>query len=268
MNYDVDNFTTQVLERSHQVPVLVDFWADWCGPCKILGPVLERLAENSKGRWALAKVDTEKLTDVAAKYNIRSIPNVKLFVDGKVAAEFVGALPETMVKQWLQRNLPSKFRKDVAQAEQFLVNNQVDKAQKLLYMVVQKEPDNHEARVMLARTHLFSDQTRAVDLIKDIAADSEYFDAAEAIRTFASVLGRNPDTLPGSPVRQTYLEAIEHLRVNNFGKALGGFIDVIRSERYYDDDGSRRACIAIFKILGEEHETTKRYRRDFSRALY
>ena len=268
MNYDVDNFATQVLEHSYQIPVLVDFWADWCGPCKILGPVLERLAGHSNGRWALAKVDTEKHTDVAMQYNIRSIPNVKLFVDGKVAAEIVGALPEAMVKQWLQKNLPGKFRKDVEQAEHLLIEEQIDKAQKVLETVVQNESDNHKARVMLARTYFLSDQAKAIDLIKDVAADSEYFDAAEAIRTFASLLGKSPDTLPESPVKQTYLAAIENLRANNFRGALEKFIDVIQTERYYDDDGSRKTCIAIFKILGEENETTGRYRRDFSRALY
>ncbi len=268
MSYDVDNFRTQVLEHSYQIPVLVDFWADWCGPCKILGPVLERLAKHSNGRWALAKVDTEKHTDVAMQYNIRSIPNVKLFVDGKVAAEFVGALPEAMVKQWLQKNLPSKFRKDVEQAEQLLIEDQVHKAQKVLQTVVQNEPDNHKARVMLAQTYLFSDQAKAIDLIKDIAVASEYYDVAEAMHTFASLFGKSPDTLPESPVKQTYLAAIENLRANNFRGALEKFIDVIGTERYYDDDGSRKTCIAIFKILGEENEITGKYRRDFSRALY
>lgn len=268
MNYDVDNFTSQVIERSRQIPVLVDFWAEWCGPCKTLGPVLERLAEHSDGRWTLAKVDTEKHTDVAMQFNIRSIPNVKMFVDGKVAAEFVGALPEAMVKQWLQKNLPSKFRKDVEQAEQLLMDDQVDKAQTTLQTVLQDEPGNRKAQVMLAQTYLFSDQTKAIDLIKDVEADSEYSDVAEAIRTFASLLGKSPDTLPESPVKQTYLGAIEKLRANNFSGALEKFIDVIRTERYYDDDGSRKACIAIFKILGEENETTGKYRRDFSTALY
>jgi len=268
MNYDVDNFTTQILERSRQIPVLVDFWADWCGPCKVLGPVLERLADQSNGRWALAKVDTERHEDVAAQYNIRSIPNVKLFVDGEVAAEFVGALPEAMVEKWLRKNLPSKFRKDVEQAGQLLIEDKVDQAQKVLLSVVQNEPDNHKARVMLAQTYLVSDQAKVTDLIKDIAADSEYFEIAEAVRTFGTLLGKSLDTLPGSLVKQTYLAAIENLRVNNFGGALEKFIDVIRTERYYDDDGSRKACIAIFKILGEESETTRKYRRDFSGALF
>jgi putative thioredoxin len=268
MSYDVDNFTTQIIERSHQIPVLVDFWADWCGPCKVLGPVLERLADQSNGRWALAKVDTERHKDVAVQYNIRSIPNVKLFVDGKAAAEFVGALPEATVKQWLQKNLPSKFRKEVEQAEQLLIEDKVDQAQKILQTVVQNEWDNHKARVMLAQTYLVSDQSRAVDLLKDVADDSQYFEIADAIRILAILFQKSSDTLPEGSVKQIYVAAIEDLRANNFAGALEKFIDVIRSERNYDDNGSRKACIAIFKILGEEHETTQKFRREFSRARY
>ncbi len=270
MTHDVRDFQKEVLERSKEIPVLVDFWAEWCGPCRILGPVLERLAATADGRWQLAKVNTEEMPDVAARYNIRSIPNVKLFVDGAVAAEFVGALPEPMVKQWLQKHIPSKYRNELRRAEELLLQNKTEEAQPLLENILAHEPGNHKARVLLAQTFLTADPPKAVNLVRDVTEDSEFFDIAEAIRTFGSLLQKHehPEQLAEDRVKQIYLTAIAKLAAGEFAAALESFIEVIRTNRYYDDDGARKACVAIFKILGEEHEITKRYRREFSRALY
>ena len=101
--YDTDNFDVDVLERSREKPVLVDFWAAWCGPCRVIGPVLERLADDNGDDWELRKLDTEKHPDIARQYRITSIPAVKLFVDGEVKDEFVGALPEQMIVLWLKK---------------------------------------------------------------------------------------------------------------------------------------------------------------------
>ncbi|MBX2992879.1 MAG: thioredoxin [Bacteroidetes bacterium] len=270
MEYDVRDFTSEVIERSKEIPVLVDFWAEWCGPCKILGPVLERLAAQANGAWQLAKVNTEELPDVAAQYNIRSIPNVKLFVDGKVETEFVGALPEPMVKQWLAKNIPGKYRKSVEQAEHFIQEGNSQQAQQLLEDVVLHEPGNHKARALLARLLVFTDRGKALSLVTDIEQDSEAYDLAEAIRTFARLaeIAGSDDRLPEEDVKGEYLSAIRRMELGDFAAALEGFISVIRTNRYYDDDGSRKACIAIFKILGEEHGITQNFRREFSRALY
>lgn len=100
-------FQEDVIEKSHDKPVVVDFWAPWCGPCRTLGPVLERLAKESQGTWRLVKINTDKHPQIARRYNVRGIPAVKLFVDGEVADEFVGARPEGAVKQWLQPHVPS-----------------------------------------------------------------------------------------------------------------------------------------------------------------
>ncbi len=270
MTYDVKDFQKDVLERSKQIPVLVDFWAEWCGPCRVLGPTLERLAATADGGWQLAKVNTEEMPDVAARYNIRSIPNVKLFVDGTVAAEFVGALPEPMIRQWLQKHVPSKHRHQLRRAEELLLNSKTAEAQPLLEHILAAEPGNHRARVLLAQTYLFTDQQKALSLVRDIAEDSEVFDLAEAIRTFADLFDKanHPEKLPEDGVKQTYLSGIKKLAESDFSDALEAFIEVIRTNRYYDNDGARKACVAIFKILGEDNEITRTYRREFSRALY
>lgn len=270
MNYEVKDFEREVLERSKQIPVVVDFWAEWCGPCRILGPVLERLAATADAKWQLAKVNTETMPEVAKRYNIRSIPNVKLFVDGNVVAEFIGALPEPLVKQWLQKHIPSRNRHEIRRAEELLLQNKTSEARELLDRIHAEEPDNHRARVLLAQMYLYDNPQRALELVQPIAADSEVFDIAEAIRTFADLFdkGYHPEKLPEDVVKQTFLSGIKKLGQRDFAGALEAFIEVIRTNRYYDDDAARKACVAIFKILGEENEITKRYRREFSRALY
>lgn len=269
MSLEITDFAKDVLERSHAIPVLVDFWAEWCGPCRVLGPVLEHVAGEYKDRFELVKVDTDRYQDVAAQYGVRGIPSVKLFVDGKVVNEFTGALPENVIVQWLERALPGKFRKDLDKAAVLIAAGDVEPARALLENIVREEPGNDHARVLLAGTYVESDLSRANDLVQGIEEYSEHFDTVYAIRTMFTLISklRNPDSLPDDGVKDTYLAGIRGLSQRDYDGALGKFIEVIRSNRYYDDDGSRKACIAMFKILGDEHEITRSRRRDFSSAL-
>ena len=103
--FDVQDFQKDVIEKSKTTPVMVDFWAAWCAPCRMLGPVIEEAAKEANGTWALAKVDTEAMPEIAMKYGVRSIPNVKLFINGEVADEFVGALPKAAIEKFMERAL-------------------------------------------------------------------------------------------------------------------------------------------------------------------
>jgi len=100
-----NNFEEKVIVKSKEIPVVVDFWAQWCKPCLMLGPILEKLAKENKDKFILAKVNVDEAPLSSQKYGIMSIPNVKLFKDGKIVDEFVGAYPETFVKEWLKKNL-------------------------------------------------------------------------------------------------------------------------------------------------------------------
>ena len=269
MPYEVHNFEIDVIQRSSQIPVLVDFWAEWCAPCRMLSPVLERLAAQNIGKWALAKVDTGEHPEVSARYGIQSIPNVKLFFSGSVVGEFVGALPEHMVVQWLKKNLPSRNQSKIEEASVLIAEGRIAEAQPLLESILSEEPDNQQTKILLAKTYIFENPARAEQLAEQVD-DPQYSEMSEAAKTLTRLimLESDPEQLPESTTKQQYLAAIADLREQEFERALKKFIDLIRSDRYYDDDGSRKACIAIFKFLGEEYPLTQKYRRDFSSALY
>jgi putative thioredoxin len=270
MGNNVADFEREVIELSRTRPVLVDFWAEWCGPCRVLGPVLERLAEKSGGAWELKKVDTEQLPDVAERFAVRSIPNVKLFVDGNVVNEFVGALPEPAVASWLARALPDKHQKEMDRAAELVREGKIGEAVAVLEPVVAADPANEHARALLALLTLFEDHRRSIGLVEGIHEAGPAGNLAAAVRTVDHLLtlAAHPESLPDAPVKARYAEAIECMRRKELDRALELFIDVIREDRKYDDDGARKACLAIFAYLGEQHPTTRSRRREFSSALY
>ena len=268
--FDTDNFDVDVIERSREKPVLVDFWAAWCGPCRVIGPVLERLADQNGDDWELRKLDTEKHPTIARQYRITSIPAVKLFVDGEVKDEFVGALPEQVIVDWLKRTLPSRFREQLNRAEALVAEGNLGEAHYLLSEVLQNDPDDQPGIVLMAQVELYSDPVKAAETADRIPLGSDRFETAEAIKALAGIFRyvETPDLLDESPVKSDYLESIRLLREGKNEAALEGFIDIILRNRYYDDDGARKAVIAVFKLLGEDHETTRAYRNPFANALY
>ncbi len=155
-------------------------------------------------------------------------------------------------------------------AESFIRQQKYEDAKNVLEPVLAVSPEHERARALFGLSLVFVDRKRAVQLVSDIDEGSEYAETAETIRTFDKVLNNldHPDHLGETEVKSRYLDACKRVSERYFDKALEEFIDVIRSDRYYDDDGSRKTCIAIFRLLGEEHETTMKYRREFGNALY
>lgn len=270
MNHELQDFETQVVQRSKQTPVLVDFWAPWCGPCRTLGPVLERLAAQANGRWELVKINTEEHQELAATFNIASIPAVKLFIDGTVKDEFVGALPEREIKHFLDKAMPSPNANQLAEAKRLLSEGAKDAALKLLESVFAGDPANLEARVLLAEALLGTVPERAAVLAEAVGPDSEFAEKAEAVRTLArlSRVANQPNALAEAKVREPYLAGAKAVQSGDFGAAMEAFINVLERNKEYDNGGAKAACRAIIQLLGMRHPLVERSFRAFSSALH
>lgn len=267
MNAESINFQRDVIEASDNQAVLVDFWAPWCGPCRVIGPVLEKLSQEPGVSWRLIKVNVDENQDVAQMFRVSSIPAVKLFHKREVVGEFVGALPEGQVRAWLSENVPSEekeaFKRALDLAEQGLRDQAV---QILKTLVEQNAPD--EARALLARLTVFENPSRAKDLIKNIELGHPAFDDAEVVRQLAQLTSMTVDDLPDNKAKTSFAAGIEALKNNDWPVCLDSFIASMAENRSYLDDLARKACISIFKYLGDSHPVTAEFRPKFSMALY
>lgn len=269
MNHDLTDFQTDVLDRSQRTPVLVDFWAAWCGPCKMLGPVLEKLAAEAEGRWVLVKIDTEAHQDLAAQFGIRGIPDVKLFYRGEVIAEFSGALPDPQLRAWLAENLPTPKRGTMGRARELLHAGRAGEAAALLHPLQAAEPADHELAVLTARATVFADPAAADELVASLPHGSPWTEGAEIVRALAAafradLVGRD---LPDTPLRPRYLAALGQLQRESFDAGLGELIEVLNEKPSFADGRAKAVCLAIFRHLGMRHPITEKYSRAFSMAV-
>jgi putative thioredoxin len=266
MTHEVSDFNTEVIEASQDRPILVDFWAPWCGPCRTLSPTLEKLASEAEGRWSLVTVNTDENPELSMSYSVRGIPAVKLFSSGEVVAEFTGAMPEHAVKQWLDQQIPSEADKSLSAVKELMRSGRMSEALNILESL-QSEP---EARLMLASIVVLEDPERALELAVPVAAeDSAAAATKEAVQTVANaIVGGDADDLPEGPGKVDYQSAIAHLKAGDIGGAIQALMQVLLKDRYYADDAARKLGVALFTLLGESHPVAREFRRTFDMYLY
>ncbi|MFO0910808.1 MAG: tetratricopeptide repeat protein [Isosphaeraceae bacterium] len=274
-----DNFQREVVERSYEVPVVIDFWAEWCGPCRALGPVLEGLAEEFGGKFVLAKIDTEAVPEIAAGFGVRSIPAVYALREGQPVDAFVGALPEPEVRAWLNRIMPSPAESLAIEARG-LEATDLPGATARYRESLTLEPAAPTAQLGLARVLVRQGQfDEARGLIQGLEAHG-YFDAeVEAVKAELELKLQAEDAggldsaraavaaQPDDPALK--LPLAEALAASGaYEEALETCLGLVENHRKAFGEPARLVMLNIFQILPPDSELANEYRRRLSAALY
>ena len=264
------DFEYEVIAYSRQTPVVVDFWAEWCGPCRSLGPLLEQLAQEAQGSFRLAKVDVDASPNLAIRFSVRSIPAVKAFRDGQVVSEFVGAIPEPRLREFLRSLAPSQTDLLLEKGQSLLDDRQWAAAEDLFRQFLTKTP-NHPAGILgLLRTSIMQGRiTEAASLLNNFPPSKEYA-AAEAIRPVLDALSnllRSP-AYSEDPLDAAYLNALWLLNRGNIPAALDGLLEILKQDKHYRNDQVRKLILGIFEILGPNSPLTQQYRRELALVLF
>ncbi len=268
-----DEFQQEVVERSATVPVVVDFWAPWCGPCRVLGPLLEAEVQALAGRVELAKVNTDENQELAQRFGIQGIPAVKAFRNGKVVAEFVGAQPLANVRAFFKQLVPPASQGELEKAETALAAGRAAEAEAALRPLLEDKDVGNRARLALiralsaggknaeARAELGKLDPRSPEALQvptlerqlALADDAAAYGGEDKAK---AALAANPDDLDARYALASALAARGQDR-----EALEHFLDIVGRNRKFKDDGARTAMLAIFDRLGKDSDLASDFRR-------
>lgn len=260
------DFQASVINKSQEVPVVVDFWASWCGPCRVLGPTIEQLASEAAGEWELVKISTEVHPDLAKAYDIVSIPAVKMFYKGEIVGEFNGALSRQQIIKWLAEYLPSEA-KEAFQAIKVLLESDPQTAIESLKVFVAQNPQMEEAKMLLVQQLIFTEPETATKLFEEIPLKLAQIDKRDDIKILLLLM--QEAFVEDSPVVNKLKAAQIAIQNEDLEAAIKLLVEAVVIDKKYKDDFPRKACIAFFRTLwGHSHPLTKKHRISFDMALY
>jgi putative thioredoxin len=274
------DFQQTVIEQSRRVPVVVDFWAPWCGPCRMIGPVLERLAAEADGAWILAKLNVDHNPQTASRYGIQGIPAVKGFRNGQVVSEFVGAVPEQQIRRFVDQLVPSAADSMATEGQRLEAQANLAQAE-TAYRHALRADGNHPAALlglgrMLFQRDLFDEALatlRRVPVGKPERREAEGWIAKASFRQQAALSGgelearrklaANPDDLDARLALAAAMAAKGSAR-----EALEGYLELVRRDRGAFRQQARQMMLSLFTLLGDEHELTVEYRPQLAMLLF
>ncbi len=280
VNVTLDTFQAQVIEQSQRVPVLVDYWADWCGPCQMQMPVLQKLVEEMDGKFVLAKVNTDEQRELAREHGIRSLPTMRLFRHGEVVEEILGAQTESTLRILLDRYIERESDKIRISAIETFQQGRKDEALEMLRSARQAEPDNHQLtldyaglclqtgrleeteRLLQELPHAVRNETEALQLRALLDFSSAAVDAPP-LEELERDVAANPDDMA-----LRYRLGAVHVLNDRMEAAMDAFMTILQHDRKFRDDIGRRSLLAVFDILGNEGDLVQRYRRQLFNALH
>jgi putative thioredoxin len=263
---DESNFEREVLARSQDAPVVIDFWAPWCAPCRTLGPTLERLASESQGAWVLAKVNVDENQRLGASFRVQSIPAVKAVYQGKIVDEFVGALPEAQIRTWLKRFLPQSGS-SLLEAAQELEARDPQEAAARYRLILGEDPQNAEAMFNLGRLLILQGEHEGLETLRQVPIGAPLYARAQAMLPLADFLAAADQPAEGDSA-QRYKQAADLARGGAYAGAMGELLAIVARDRAFHDDGARKALLGLFAALGDEDPLVPTHRRKLANTLF
>jgi putative thioredoxin len=282
-DYDVTvaDFDDKVIAASRHAPVVVDFWAEWCQPCKILKPILEKLAAEYGGRFILAKVNSDENQELALRYGVRGIPAVKAFVDGEYVDEFTGALPESQVREFIDSLIPSPaepLRRDALAAHS---RGDLETARKLLARAIELDPRNETAYLdyveLCLEAGVLDEARQLLDALRDRARDRFRVEALDAQLKLAEGGANSDPTELRARVDADPADLDARLQLANalalardYRSAFEQLLEIVRRDRHWNDDAGRKTMLTLFNLLAAQpdlDDLVREYRVALSRTL-
>lgn len=265
------DFATSVLETSHRIPVVVDLWAEWCGPCKVLGPVLERAAADGGGRWLLAKLDVDANPQLAQQFGVQGIPTVVAFKDGKEVDRFTGALPEAQVRAFIDRLLPSELDLATAEGDAALDAGHTDKAMEIYRTVLAADPSHQDAGLSLAGLLLEEDdRDGALEILERLAPT----DAVKQLQAYARLGGEDHDlgaleaaAASGGPSDRLALGRGQ-AAAGQPEQAITTLMGVLGERTEPETEEARSTLLDLFELVGSDSPVVMDARRRLANGLY
>lgn len=279
IDVNIKTFQREVLDRSNDIPVVVDFWSPTCGPCMVLGPILEKLAANNDGKWKLAKVNTSdsQNQNLAMDFRIQGIPAVKAFKNGEVVDEFVGALPEAQIEEWLKKFIPNKADEFADAGIAALAADALDQAREIFERLKEMDAEDDRALLGLAEVSIREGDKEAAQKFFDeipkhrihnlriwhakVSTLIEGFGKDKS--TFEERLKANPNDLEARFERAT-ISAAE----GEYEKAFEDLIFIVTIDREFRDEAARLTAIKLFEVVGLGSELATKWRKRLGRAMY
>jgi putative thioredoxin len=264
------DFEYEVIAYSNQMAVIVDFWAEWCQPCKTLTPILEKIAHDAGGTFRLAKINVDDNPNLAMRFNIRSIPNVKAFRDGQIVSEFLGLQPEIRIKEFIRNLAPSQIDLLLEKGQSQLEAQNWIEASNSFHQFLAKSPNQPAGLLGLLKSKLMlGEYSEAEVIFKEFPPSSEYA-KMEVIRPLYDVLVRAKSNQSNTddPLEATYENAIRLITRGYLPAAMDGLIDILRQDKHYHDDETRKVLLGLFEILGTHHPLTQQYRQELALILF
>lgn len=263
-------FQQEVLSYSSSTPVVVDFWAEWCAPCRMLGPILEKLAQEAGGAFRLAKLDVDQNQSLAMQYRVTGIPAVKAFRNGQVVAEFTGALPEPQVREWLRKLAPTPHDLLLEKGASMLGLSKWGDAESAFRKILHADQDHPAALLGLAKSLITQGKAaEALAILRAFPASKEYAQAEQLLPLAMAMTEQQPQiSEQEDELAAAYAHALRLVHIGNIPAAVDGLLDVLRQDKHYRQGEASKVVVGLIALLDENEETARTYRRELASVLF